>query len=66
MQITLKDILDKEIFESYSVLTGHNALTNIVESVSILETPDFENYILEKSLILTTFYPLKNEISRSV
>lgn len=62
MKITLKDLLDKQIFENYSILSGHDDLEHEVESVSILETPDFEHYIIEKSLILTTYYPIKTEI----
>jgi PucR family transcriptional regulator, purine catabolism regulatory protein len=63
MKITLKDILDKNIFDQCTILSGSNNLNRQVDSVSILETPDFENYIIENSLILTTFYPIKNEMS---
>lgn len=62
MKITLKDLLDKKIFDSYTIVNGQQDLQKEVESVSILETPDFEHYIIEKSLILTTFYPIKEEL----
>lgn len=66
MFITLQDILKKEIFDSYTVLSGEKSLHNVVDSVSILETPDFESYIVKNSLILTTYYPLRNDINKSL
>ena len=62
MKTTLKDLFDREIFESYEILSAKNQLERSFESVSILETPDFENYIIERSLILTTFYPVKTDV----
>lgn len=62
MKTTLKDLFDREIFESYDILSGKDYLERPFESVSILETPDFENYIIEHSLILTTFYPVKADV----
>ncbi len=62
MKTTLKDLFDREIFESYDILSGKEFIERPFESVSILETPDFENYIIEHSLILTTFYPVKADV----
>ena len=62
MKTTLKDLFEQEIFESYEILTAKTYLDRPFESVSILETPDFENYIIERSLILTTFYPIKTDV----
>ena len=62
MKTTLKDLFEREIFESYEILTAKEHLNRSFESVSILETPDFENYIIERSLILTTFYPVKTDV----
>lgn len=66
MYITLQDLLKNELFDSYTVLSGEKSLSNVVESVSILETPDFESYIVKDSLILTTYYPLKDDINKSI
>lgn len=62
MKTTLKDLFEREIFESYEILTAKEHIDRQFESISILETPDFENYIIEKNLILTTFYPVKNDV----
>lgn len=63
MAIVIQDLLDKDIFERFTVVAGSQALNRPFESVSILETPDFENYIVEKALILTTFYPIQQDVS---
>jgi len=65
MDMTLKELLDKAIFKDYTILTGHNHLERPVESVSILETPEFEKYIIDRSLVLTTFYPIKNDVEQA-
>lgn len=62
MQTTIKELLDQQIFQSYAILSGKDHLLRPIESISILETPDFENYIIERSLILTTFYPIKTDV----
>lgn len=63
MTITLKDLIEKNIFEQYEIISGQNVLDREIKNVSILETPDFENYIIEESIIITTLYPIKNELS---
>lgn len=63
IMIKLSDLLKTSIFESYSIISGKNNLDNKVNSASVLETPEFANYIIEYSLILTTFYPIKSNQS---
>jgi PucR family transcriptional regulator, purine catabolism regulatory protein len=62
MKTTLGNLFERAIFESYDILTAKTHLDRSFESVSILETPDFEHYIIERSLILTTFYPIKTDV----
>lgn len=59
--MTLQDLINQHIFESYEVITKAN-LNKTVKNVSILETPDFDKYIFENSLILTTFYLIQRDI----
>jgi len=61
--IKLSKLLEINILESYEVLTGKTSLDRFVSSVSVLETPDFENYVIENSLILTTLYPIKDNVA---
>ena len=60
--IKLSQLLAINVIESYEVLAGSNNLDRVVSGVSVLETPEFEKYIIENSLILTTLYPIKNDI----
>jgi len=57
--ITLSELLKISILESFDVVAGKDHLERTVSSVSVLETPDFEKYVIEHSLILTTLYPIK-------
>jgi len=61
--IKLSQLLEINILESYEVLTGKTSLDRLVSSVSVLETPEFEKYVIENSLILTTLYPIKDNIT---
>lgn len=63
MKISLQNLIDKQLFEDFTIMSGNSSLNREIKSVSILETPDFENYIIEDSVIITTFYPIKNELN---
>lgn len=60
--IKLSQLLKINVIEAYHVLTGKNNLDRMVSSVSVLETPEFEKYVIENSLILTTLYPIKQDV----
>ncbi|MGN1343237.1 MAG: PucR family transcriptional regulator, partial [Traorella sp.] len=62
MSIKLKDLLKRNIFDSYKIITSNNDLEQNISGVSILETPDFEKYIIDGTLILTTFYIINRNI----
>jgi len=64
MEITLKHLIDRNVFDKIEIHSGANQLHRVVKSVSIMETPDFDKYILEKTLVLTTLYPIKNDVDR--
>ncbi|MCD4827319.1 MAG: PucR family transcriptional regulator ligand-binding domain-containing protein [Acholeplasmataceae bacterium] len=61
--IKLSQLLKINVIESYEVLTGKTNLDRLVSSVSVLETPEFEKYVIENSLILTTLYPIKEDVA---
>jgi PucR family transcriptional regulator, purine catabolism regulatory protein len=60
--ITLDKLLNINVVESFEVIAGKDHLYRTVSSVSVLETPDFEKYVIENSLILTTLYPIKQDV----
>jgi purine catabolism regulator len=62
MTIYLSDLLTSNILDTYQILAGKAYLNREVESISLLETPDFEKYVRERALILTTLYPIRSDI----
>ncbi len=61
--VSIENLLKTSIFESYEIVSGKDNLQQTVNSVSVLETPDFANYVIEYSLILTTLYPIKSDLA---
>jgi purine catabolism regulator len=59
----LSDLLTSNILDTYQILAGKAYLNREVESISLLETPDFEKYVRERALILTTLYPIRSDIT---
>lgn len=53
-EITIKDILKRDIFKNAQVIAGHKGLKNQVKWTHILETKKFETLINGGELILTT------------
>ena len=62
MTTNLEQLFKRDIFESFKVVSGKNYLNKNITGVSILETPDFEKYIIDGTLILTTFYIINKNI----
>lgn len=62
MSICLNDLLSRNIFDSYKVISAQSHLDREVTGVSILETPDFEKYIIDGTMILTTFYIINKNV----
>lgn len=61
--ISLNEILKTDIFTNCKVLSGVKNLNKPIKTVSILETAEFRNYIIPNSLVLTTMYLIKNNLS---
>lgn len=62
MSVFISDLLSANILDSYKIVSGKRNLNREVESISLLETPDFEKYIQNRALILTTLYPIKSNL----
>ncbi len=60
MSLSINDVLSTTILDSYKLVAGKGHLNRIVESISLLETPDFEKYVKDRALILTTLYPIQS------
>lgn len=59
MKLTVKDILDLEVFKSYKILSGLGHLKKNVESVSFIEVPDYDKYMVPNSILITTLMSIK-------
>lgn len=62
MSLLLSDILSLNVLDSYEIVAGKTFLNREVLGISLLETPDFEKYIQDKTLILTTLYPIQSDV----
>lgn len=62
MSLSINDVLSTTILDSYKLVAGKGHLNRIVESISLLETPDFEKYVKDRALILTTLYPIQSNL----
>lgn len=60
MEISLKDLLSCRFFSTARVLAGEGGLSNLVTSVTVLDSPDAAKYIKGGELVVTTAYSLLN------
>ncbi|WP_312814216.1 PucR family transcriptional regulator ligand-binding domain-containing protein [Sedimentibacter sp.] len=58
MQITVKQVLELEVFKNAKVVAGKDGLTNIVRNATLMEVPDIFPYIDSQSILITTLYPI--------
>lgn len=63
MEISLQDLLSCAFFSSAKVLAGERGLSNMVTSVTVLDSPDAPRYMKGGELVITTAYSLLNDES---
>ncbi|MFV0380965.1 MAG: PucR family transcriptional regulator [Breznakia sp.] len=61
MFITVKDIIDLEIFKKYKIISAHNSLNNKVESASFIEVPNYKKYMVPNSILISTLLQAKDD-----
>lgn len=59
----LSDLLLSNVLDTYQLVAAKGNLNRPVESISLLETPDFEKFVRPRALILTTLYPIQSNLS---
>lgn len=64
MTVTIKDVLQLEGFKKSKVLAGHDGIENIVKKATLMEVPDIFSFVEEHSLIITTLYPISNNLDK--
>jgi PucR family transcriptional regulator, purine catabolism regulatory protein len=64
MQLTLREALLIQPLNRAKVLAGHSGLDNIISSVNVMEVPDIVKWVHPGELLVTTMYPLHNDIAK--
>ncbi|MGB6179364.1 PucR family transcriptional regulator [Carnobacterium sp.] len=62
MATIVQDILKLKGFSGAKAIAGVNGLTNTVEKATLMEVPDIGDFVEENSLIITTLYPIVNNL----
>lgn len=60
MELTVEAALKLAPFDRTRVLAGRSGLGNVIRSVNVMEVPDIDDFLRPKELLLTTFFPLRN------
>lgn len=60
MQSTIGNIMKLKSFNGAKIIGGLNGINNDVKNAFLMEVPDIFSYIEEKSLLVTTLYPIYN------
>lgn len=61
MALTIKDILDKNLFEGTRLAAGKERVTNVVTGINVMEILDSPDTIGKGELLITTGYDLADE-----
>lgn len=64
MDITINDVLKLEGFKDAKVIAGHSGLKNTVKKATLMEVPDIFPFVDENCLIITTLYPIFDNIEK--
>ncbi len=59
--ITVKDMLELDVFKDIKVVAGLGGLSNVVTNVNVMEVPDILNWIRPGDFLLTTGYSIKDD-----
>lgn len=63
MSITVKDCLQLPSLSLGNVIAGHNGLSNIVNTVSVVEFENYdESFNTANELLITAFYSIRNDV----
>ncbi len=61
MGVKVKDALKVSGLRGQRVLSGHGGLNNEIEHVDVIEMPDIVKWLRSNTLMLTTFYAVKDD-----
>lgn len=58
--VTVKELLNIPLLKDVKVISGEKGIDRIVRYIDIMEVPDFEGWLREGELLLTTAYSIRN------
>lgn len=61
MQLTVREALALKPLDLARVIAGEVGLTNVIESVTVVDAPDAANWLRGGELVLTTAYSIKDD-----
>lgn len=66
MSLTVQIALELDAISRGTLVAGRNGLSNVIESVTVLEIPDATDFLEPNLLALTSFYAIVDDISRQM
>jgi purine catabolism regulator len=60
--LPLRDLLDTPVLSGARVIAGHTGVDRLVERLNVMEVPDILPWVKPRELLLTTAYPLRDQI----
>jgi PucR family transcriptional regulator, purine catabolism regulatory protein len=66
MGIPLKNLLKVGGLRECKVVAGHSGIDNLVTNVTVMEVPDIVNWLKGNELLLTSLYPIKDDLEAQI
>lgn len=64
MNVTVKDLLNLQEFNSFALLAGRGGMDNIVTSATVMDTPDVHLWLKGGEILLTSGYIFQNDFQK--
>jgi purine catabolism regulator len=62
--LRVEELLSLPVLRGARVLAGHRGLDHEVTNVNVMEVPDIEAYVHPGEVLLTTLYPLRDDLAK--
>ena len=59
----VEELLSLPVLRGARILAGHRGLDHEVTNVNVMEVPDIEAYVHPGEVLLTTLYPLRDDLA---
>lgn len=66
VKLTVKSIMKLEPLKDADIIAGHNGLSNVVTSVSVLEIPKHTVFLREGEISISSFYSIANDVDKQL